>query len=69
MAGAAVFKTLAEILSIPVALEVAMTLQEIQLETSADDLMQMVIQAIETNNWLNPATSEYKKVSDGAVSA
>ena len=26
--------------------------------------MQMVIQAIETNNWLNPATSEYKKVSD-----
>ena len=24
----------------------------------------MVIQAIETNNWLNPATSEYKKVSD-----
>ena len=40
-----------------------MTLQEIQHETSADDSMQMVIQAIETNNWLNPATSEYKKVS------
>ena len=24
----------------------------------------MVIQAIETNKWLNPATSEYKKVSE-----
>ena len=41
-----------------------MTLREIQLETSADDTMQMIIQAIKTNNWLNPATSEYKKVSD-----
>ena len=46
------------------AVPTAMTLQEIQLETSADNTMQMVIQAIETNNWLNPATSEYKKVSD-----
>ena len=46
------------------AVPTAMTLQEIQLETSADDSMQMVIQAIETNNWLNPATSEYKKVSN-----
>ena len=46
------------------AVPTAMTLQEIQLETSADDSMKMVIQAIETNNWLNPATSVYKKVSD-----
>ena len=41
-----------------------MTLQEIQLETSVDDTMQMVIQAIETNNWSDPSTTEYKKVSD-----
>ena len=37
----------------------AMTIREIQIGTRADDTMQMVIQAIETNNW-----SEYKKVSD-----
>ena len=43
----------------------AITIQEIQLETSADDTMQMVIQAIETNNWLYPSKTEYKKVSDG----
>ncbi|CAB4043006.1 Transposon Ty3-G Gag-Pol poly [Paramuricea clavata] len=46
------------------AVPTAMTLQEIQLETSVDDTMQMVIQAIETNNWSDPSTTEYKKVSD-----
>ena len=46
------------------AVPTAMTLQEIQLETSVDDTMQMVIQAIETNNWSDLSTTEYKKVSD-----
>jgi transposase InsO family protein len=46
------------------AIPTAMTLQEIQLETSVDETMQMVIQAIETNNWSNPPLPEYKKVSD-----
>ena len=42
------------------AVPTAMTLHEIQLESSVDDTMQMVIQAIKTNNWLDPSTTEYK---------
>lgn len=38
-----------------------MTLQQIQIETRANDRMQMVIQAIEVKNW---STTDYKKVSD-----
>jgi len=46
------------------AVPTAMTVEEIQHETSADNTLQTTIQAIETNNWSNPATSEYKQVSD-----
>ncbi|CAB4035824.1 Hypothetical predicted protein, partial [Paramuricea clavata] len=51
------------------AVPTAMTLQEIQLETSVDDTMQMVIQAIETNNWSDPSTTEYKKAATSVLDA
>ena len=38
--------------------------KQIQIVTRDDDRVQMVIQAIEVNNWSNATTSDYMKMSE-----
>ena len=39
-------------------------MQEVKVATRIDQIMQLLIQAIETNQWSHPAVHDYKKVKD-----
>ena len=41
-----------------------MTIQEVKVTTRIDQNIQLLIQAIETNQWSHPAVQDYKKVKD-----